>query len=258
VKMTCQMTYDECERAMLSYERLFDYNNSMYVYGRMMSYANAAYEGQQTNGGDQARIALLARADKWMTDLATVSIASKIYLENFIADRVKYVHDQEVYAFAIGAIVRKRFNKYVKIYDSNEITRLLNSRTSEMYKPEMWGKDSDISIESPSEWTYFLKAKCAFKPRRMPLLETMRNDLKIYLTQKNITINDERSYAMFISSIVNAFIPNQMDMYAQNMLSSKHIESGINKYNDCLNGKLARSTKMPDERELKLQASTII
>jgi hypothetical protein len=173
--------YQVLRDAMVSYKRFFDYNNQVWVYEKMTSYADASCKGYAARQAVQAQ--LKAEAAQWLTDINISSEKrAETYLVNYAEKRVKYVHSEDCYAFSLTS---KKFKYYRRAYEEREIELLVTSRTSsDLYSPEMWGKKHDISIPAPSEWVYFLKTKCAFKPRRMPLLETMRNDLRVYLNQK--------------------------------------------------------------------------
>lgn len=242
--------YDDFCKTMVSFERSFDYRNETWVHAKMKAYAD-----QNTYGFDAQ---LIVRADQWLVDVQTSTNREAIYLDNFVKKYVHFHYDQKIYAYCLANYTTRRvLKRYIALAEGEELKEI-RLGLSEMYSPEMWGKQTEISIPAPKAWVYFLKTKTAFKPRKMPLLETLRQDLRVYLTQQNFVVDSEEKYKLFIAAIVNAFIPNKMDMYAQDMLSSKHIESGINKYNDCLNGDLCRTMKLPKTRELRTPCSTLL
>jgi len=247
--------YPITNRAMMSFSRIFNGSNEVAIHDKMIKYA------ANNKFGDTQK--LIADADAWLNSMQTDDkFRFAKYMTNFGSGRVQFTPDPGIYTFCLNEIrpnakKPKSYKRYMLAYREHELRELQNG-IGEMYRPDMWGKDTDISMESPSEWVYYLKAKNAFKARKLPLLETLRQDLRIYLNQKKVDITTKEQYQLFIAAIVNAYIPNQIDMYAQNMLSSKHISSGINKYNDATEGDMEREVVWPESRKHKGKASTIL
>lgn len=106
-------------------------------------------------------------------------------------------------------------------YNSNGIT----------YKPHGLGKTTPFGEEAPANWVYFLKIKHAFKVRDASLLSAMRNDLRVYLTTAGLTLDNQQDFINFNRAIVNAFVLDEVELYAHSVLSSKHVMSGIDSYN---------------------------
>lgn len=234
---------------MISYEKFYDGKNAMYVYDKMVSYA----DGNKNNN----TTALTAKADEWRVNINMPHVHAALYLTNFGAGRVSYHHDDNVYNYCISNKKTKTLKKYISVYQNEENTRLLNG-SGEMYRPCLWGKATNIGEDSPVAWTMMLKAKHAFKSRRTGLLDVMRNDLRVFLKQQNFEVDTAAKYKLFINTIVNAFIPDQTDLYAHNLLSSNKILSGVEQFNKGVDGDFNLSTKLTSDKKLISRATNII
>lgn len=234
--------YQEHLTAMLSNEKLFDgsLKSIPNIKLKMESYANACLAGHVNQ--------LLAAIANWELNMQNSAYVCNLYLSNFKAGTASFVRDLDFYNTAKQQ--HKKYKNYIVEWERLELEELMAN--PDEYRPEMWGKQTNISQAAPEKWVYFLKGKNAFKPRNGALLETMRNDLRIYLQQQNppVVIDNKANYQKFIYAIVNAFVPNTTDMYAQNLVSSKHILSGITKFNKCINGDLSRKLFLDKERKL--------
>lgn len=223
------------QKTILSMLKLIDYTpaTTNMVINRMLQYAN-----------NQQDAILRARLVQYVNNLVQVHLqynngvaSDKItesYLNNFNDGRVPFVQDANIIRYIERSGLQKKFKKYLIKY---ELTQDLQYASSDYY-PFMHGKQTNLGKPGVAAWVYHLKVKNCFKARTGSLLKAMSNDLRVYLQnqQPPINITNEDDYSRYVNSIVNAFIPDEVEMYARDLLRSKHILSGINEYNKAIEG----------------------
>ncbi len=241
-------TLSSVQKAIGSFMKLYDGANFAQLQTRMQDYVNKCYNPVLVQPYFNAFIGTL------MVNNVETDVLKEIYLNNHKEGRVIYKHSTDYFDLISRNNWFKRYDEYVEKYVKVDMDNNFTARTG--YKPEQHGKQTDIGRASNPSWTYFLKIKNLYKVRNPALLRSMANDLRIHLIQNNITLDNHNTYVNFCNAVVNAFVPDNVEMYAQEVLRSKHILSGINEYNKMLTGDFTNQASAK-ERKLKFSETQL-